>query len=120
MKFNKLLKNLSIMAVISLIVFLAGCGSSSGSGSAAKTHMDAAGDTAAVYKANCVSCHGSDLQGRIGDATNLQKVGARMNEIDIRKQIEEGSPNNGTMKGYKDRLTEEQIAGLVAWLAAKK
>ncbi|MFF2091665.1 c-type cytochrome [Paenibacillus sp. NPDC058174] len=120
MNFNKIFKYVSIMAVISLAAVLAGCGGPSGSSTAPKTHMDATGDTAAVYKANCVSCHGSDLQGRIGEATNLQKVGARMNETDIRKQIEEGSPNNGTMKGYKDRLTDEQIAGLAAWLAAKK
>ncbi|GMK45255.1 MULTISPECIES: cytochrome c [Paenibacillus] len=112
-----LAKGLIVSAV--LAVLLAACGSGgSGSGSAISTsHMDAPGKTGAVYKANCVSCHGSDLQGRMGAQTNLQQVGARMTEPEIVEQIKKGG---SSMPPFEDRLTDEQIAGLAAWLAGKK
>ncbi|MFX3632251.1 MAG: cytochrome c [Candidatus Pristimantibacillus sp.] len=103
-------------------VILSGCGSnnsnsSTSNGQKQTTHMDAPAKTAKVYKANCVSCHGSDLQGRIGPTTNLQQVGSRMSEQEIVQQIQYGDES---MQGFKDRLTEEEIAGLAAWLAGKQ
>ncbi|GLX66182.1 c-type cytochrome [Paenibacillus glycanilyticus] len=109
-------KNLFAAMLIALL--LAACGNNGSSGSQISTsHMDAPEKTGAVYKANCVSCHGSDLQGRMGDQTNLQKVGARMTEPEIAEQIKHGG---SSMPPFEDRLTDEQIASLAAWLASKQ
>lgn len=109
-------KYLAIAATVA--VLLTACGNNGGIGSSVSTsHMDAPNKTGAVYKANCVSCHGSDLQGRMGSQTNLQKVGARMTEPAIVEQIKKGG---SSMPPFEERLTDEQIAGLAAWLAGKK
>ncbi|SFE05906.1 cytochrome c551 [Paenibacillus catalpae] len=108
----------SLVAAATVAVLLAGCGNSGSNGSSISTrHMDAPEKTGAVYKANCVSCHGSDLQGRMGAQTNLQQVGARMTEQEMAEQIKHGG---GSMPPFEERLTDEQIAGLAAWLAGKK
>ncbi|MBD2867923.1 cytochrome c [Paenibacillus sp. IB182493] len=97
-------------AFAALLLALAGCG---GGGTA----LDGPPEVMAVYKANCVNCHGSELQGRIGQITNLQKVGGRMSAEELRAQIEHGGR---TMPPFEDKLTEEEIAGLAEWLSAKK
>mgnify|MGYP000933082552 CR=1 FL=1 len=83
------------------------------SGEPAKTVDVAAAQ--AVYKSNCLSCHGDQLQGQIGP--NLTKVGSSMSEDQIRKQIENGG---GGMPGFKGTLSDDQIGTLTAWLAAMK
>ncbi|ANY65413.1 cytochrome C551 [Paenibacillus sp. BIHB 4019] len=108
--------NMLLLAVLTTVL-LAACGGTSQPGTKATPHMDAPDGTASVYKSNCISCHGTDLQGRMGTETNLQKVGARMSEADIVKQLQNGK---GSMPPFKDRLTSEEIAGLAAWLAGKK
>lgn len=69
----------------------------------------------AIYKSNCLSCHGDQLQGGMGP--ELAKVGATMSQADIHKQITNGG---GGMPPFKGTLTAEQIDTLAAWLAAKK
>ncbi|MFD2330370.1 c-type cytochrome [Cohnella sp. GCM10020058] len=87
--------------------------SASASGEAPAT-VDAEAATA-IYKSNCLACHGDQLQGGMGPA--LAKVGADMSEADIHKQILNGG---GGMPAFKGTLTDEQIATLTAWLASKK
>lgn len=105
----------ALAMLLSAAAVLTACGG--GDTSSGTPHMDAPPETAAVYKANCVSCHGSDLQGRMGPGTNLQQVGARMSEQEIARQIVNGSKS---MPSQKDRVSEEEIAALAAWLAQKK
>ncbi|MFF2484637.1 c-type cytochrome [Paenibacillus sp. NPDC058071] len=104
-----------LLCVGAVTVLLAGCG-----GSKPTSHMDAPAKTAAVYKAKCINCHGSELQGRIGAQTNLQKVGATLTEEDIIAKVKNGSGEGGTMPAFQDKLSDEEIAQLAAWLAGKK
>lgn len=105
----------SIAAASVLLLALTACGGGVNQGGAALQNAPA--ETAQVYKANCVSCHGSELQGRMGPSTNLQQVGARMSAADIVRQIEEGE---GSMPSFKERLTQEEITGLAEWLSGRK
>lgn len=86
----------------------------SASAGEAPATVDAEAATA-IYKSNCLSCHGDQLQGGMGPA--LAKVGADMSDADIHKQIANGG---GGMPPFKGTLTDEEIATVTAWLAAKK
>lgn len=99
------------------LLALAGCGGEGDSAAEKSGALDGPAGVVSVYMANCVSCHGTGLQGRVGPATNLQKIGARMTASDITQQIEQGE---GSMPSFKDRLTSEEIAGLADWLASKR
>jgi mono/diheme cytochrome c family protein len=69
----------------------------------------------AVYKQSCISCHGVNLEGGVGP--NLSKVGSKLTEAQIAKQIANGG---GIMPAFKGNLKDDQIANLAKWLAAKK
>lgn len=86
-------------------------------GTAAPTPTEAVStaNVEAIYQSRCVACHAADLSGGMGPG--LQDVGARMSAQDIAARIEQGG--NGMM-AYKGVLTDEEIQGLVNWLAAKK
>ncbi|MFC4776180.1 c-type cytochrome [Paenibacillus sp. GCM10023252] len=107
---------LLMMFMLLLILLLTGCGGSEG-GKPSQL-ADASSETAAVYKENCISCHGSELQGRIGPATNLTKVGARMSKEELVVQITKGQEDH--MPAFEQRLKREEIEALAAWLSAKK
>ncbi|SCW61298.1 cytochrome c551 [Paenibacillus tianmuensis] len=70
-----------------------------------------------LYKQNCLSCHASNLEGRMGPKTNLQQVGERMTKEQIVKQIEQGG---GGMPGFQGKLKPEEATALAEWLASKK
>ncbi len=67
--------------------------------------------------AKCISCHGDQFEGRIGEATNLQLVGSRRSEEEIAHTIRKGG--NG-MPSYETKLSDEEITLLAVWLSAKK
>jgi len=71
-------------------------------------------DPAALYKANCASCHGQNLEGIAGP--NLTTVGSKYSadEIaDIIKNGKGGMPPGLLKKG-------EEIKAVAQWLAEKK
>ncbi|BFH16594.1 cytochrome c [Paenibacillus melissococcoides] len=72
-------------------------------------------DAAAVYKQNCLVCHGANLEGQVGP--NLQKVGATHTPEEISTIIHQGG--NG-MNAFEGVLSEDEISALVEWLSAKK
>ena len=101
------------------MLILAGCGgdNTNNSGDSGNTGGNNGGTTTAadaetVYKANCVSCHGADLNGY-----DLNTVGARMSKEEIEKQIKNGG---GGMPGFGNRLDAAEVTALVDWLAEKK
>lgn len=88
-----------------------GAGGTAGGGGGGTATVDAA----AVYKQNCTSCHGGNLEG--GAGPKLQTVGTKYSKDQIAGLISNG---RGAMPGFKGRLTEADINGLSDWLAAKK
>jgi len=69
----------------------------------------------AVYKQRCLSCHGDQLEGRVGP--NLQAVGSRLTEEEIAGIISDGK---GGMPAFGKRLSEEELASISAWLAEQQ
>ncbi|MFC3344575.1 c-type cytochrome [Paenibacillus abyssi] len=105
--------------VMTAAMLLSGCGASTDK-SEPQTGTDAVetGQFAAaqkIYKQNCMTCHGADLQGQRGP--NLQKIGSSLNEEQIAGYISNG---RGGMPPFKTVLTDEEIHELAAWLASKK
>ena len=100
-------------------VALIGCGAKNGAatnaGEAAST--SSAGGAEAIYKQKCISCHGDQLQGRIGPSTNLTQVGGKLSRDQIVTQITNGG---GGMPGFKGTLKEAEIDSLADWLSARK
>ncbi|UPK44124.1 c-type cytochrome [Paenibacillus pabuli] len=77
--------------------------------------MDA-GQAEALVKANCISCHGDQLQGGMGPS--LQKIGSQDDVEKIYTTIVKGK--SGGMPSFKDKLKDEEIANIAMWLAEKK
>ncbi|MDU5145133.1 MAG: cytochrome c [Paenibacillus dendritiformis] len=112
-----------MIAAAALVIGLAACGSPNNQGAGTNqgtapgqtTPPPAAVDAAAVYKQNCLVCHGANLEGQVGP--NLQKVGATRTPEEISAVIHNGG--NG-MTAFKGVLSEDEISALVEWLSAKK
>ncbi|WP_159883668.1 c-type cytochrome [Paenibacillus puerhi] len=90
-------------------------GGTGGTGGAVSGGTAEAAGAEAVYKANCLACHGNNLQGASGP--NLQKVGARLTKDQIVAKIQNGG---GGMPAYKDKLKAEEIQALADWLVTHK
>jgi mono/diheme cytochrome c family protein len=69
----------------------------------------------ALFKANCMACHGASLEGDYGP--NLTKVGSRKTKEQIIAQITNGGEN---MPALGKKLDADAIETLAVWLAAKK
>lgn len=93
-------------------------GGKSGTGVTAEEAMAGASEEVqALYKQSCLSCHATNLEGRVGPKTNLQQVGARLSKEKIAQQIEYGGSG---MPGFRGKLKPEEIGALAEWLATKK
>lgn len=71
----------------------------------------------AVLKANCISCHGDQLQG--GAGPNLQKIGSQLSAEQLFSIITKGK-GGGMMPSFKDKLKEEEIANVALFLSENK
>jgi mono/diheme cytochrome c family protein len=69
----------------------------------------------ALFKDNCMACHGASLEGDFGP--NLTKVGSRKTKEQIIAQITNGGEN---MPALGKKLDADAIETLAVWLAAKK
>jgi cytochrome c551 len=101
-----------------LLLVLAGCGGGGGNAGGGNTGGTVAtADVEAIFKKNCVSCHGDNLEGRVGPNSNIAKVGAKLSRDDIAAVIAGG---RGGMPKFQGRLQDNEIGALADWLAAKK
>lgn len=78
--------------------------------------LDAA-QAEAVVKANCIACHGDQLQGQSGP--NLQTIGTVLSAEQLYSTISKGK-GGGMMPPFKDKLKDEEIANVALWLSEKK
>ncbi|OME99278.1 hypothetical protein BK127_38900 [Paenibacillus sp. FSL H7-0331] len=69
----------------------------------------------AIYKANCISCHGDKLEGTLGP--NLQQVGSRLSKEQIAAKVQNGG---GSMPAFKSKLKDADVESLAEWLSIKK
>jgi mono/diheme cytochrome c family protein len=76
-------------------------------------------DGAAIYKAKCASCHAADGSGNtsIGKAMKLRDL----RSAEVQKQTDKElytvtADGKGKMPGYKTKLSEAEINGLVAYM----
>lgn len=109
----------SMSMVVILLVLLTGCG---GGGGGAKTGkgealQSAPAEIQTLYQNQCMSCHGAELEGRMGSTTNLQQVGGRLSREQIVSKIEQGGD---TMPAFAEKLAREEIDGLADWLSSLK
>lgn len=111
------------LVLAAAVIALAGCGGGNGDagqngGADAGQNGGTAADvieTPEIYRQNCLSCHGDQLQGQVGP--NLQQVGSRLTEEEIAQIVREGK---GGMPAYGNRFDDEEINALAAWLAEQK
>jgi cytochrome c551 len=114
---------LIVATLISMVALLGACGqagndASGASDSSAPTLVDSAGPPVdALFKKNCVICHGNNLEGRAGPQTNLQKIGATWSKEQIVGQITNGGK---AMPSFKSRLSESDINAIADWLVSRK
>jgi cytochrome c6 len=72
-------------------------------------------DGANLYKAKCAACHGADGAGK----STMKNTDLRAPEVQKQSdaQLQEAVTNGkGKMPGYKDKLSKDQIAGLVTYM----
>jgi len=112
------LKQISVVGAIAFVLLLTACGGAPAGNMPNKNNNSESvegSEAVALYKKRCISCHGTELQGRAGP--NLQKVGAKFTEeqiIDIVATGRKGMPK------FENRLSTEEIQSLAAWLAEHK
>lgn len=81
-----------------------------------------------LYNAKCASCHGKDGKGdteegkkkHVKDLTD-PAVQAKLTDDQIEKIITDGiSEKDREMKGFKDRLSDEQVKAITAYVRTLK
>jgi len=82
-----------------------------------------AGDGAAVFKANCATCHGADAKGQtpVGKSLKIKDLHAadvqKTSAADLTKVISDGK---GKMPAFKTKLSKAQIDDVVAYIKSLK
>jgi|CeladaMinimDraft_18_1061708.scaffolds.fasta_scaffold02557_1 cytochrome c551 len=108
----------ALMAALGLGLSACGGGKNDGANkgdSGGATPADgAAAQAEAIYKANCVSCHGANLGGGLGP--ELRNVEQRLSADEQFAVVKEG---RGRMPAFGGSLSDEEIRALVDWISAQ-
>lgn len=111
------MKLISSVGFIMAILLLTACGQKADNSVLQATIASPADEIAvAIYKKQCISCHASDLSGRVGPA--LATIGSDFTAEQLMTIIEEGSGRG--MPAYGHRLEQSQIEALAEWLSRMK
>lgn len=95
---------------------------------AASAHAEVDAKITRTWKAKCASCHGVDGKGdtetgkkaKLPDFTKADWQKGKT-DAQIKSAIENGAKKDGNeMDAYKDKLTPEQIDGLVSYVRSLK
>lgn len=111
---------LFVCSAAAFLIFLSACGGGGeekSSPAASPKPLEGPEETVELYRNTCISCHGTELEGKMGEQSNLQTIGATMTKEQIRAQIENGGE---LMPPFKTRLKPEQIDALADWLSGLK
>jgi cytochrome c551 len=98
--------------IIGMFIVLLGCNEAGNQSSS--TNPETA-EVPMVYKQNCMSCHGGNLQGVVGPS--LQKIGSELSLEELENIIRNGK---GSMPGFANKLDQANIDELVLWLSEQK
>ena len=85
-----------------------------------------AADGGTLWASNCASCHGKDGKGQtmmgrklaIKDLTD-PKVQSSLSDADATKTIKQGDDSK-KMKGFADKLSDDDVKALVAYIRSLK
>ncbi|RAV09420.1 cytochrome c [Paenibacillus contaminans] len=97
---------------IAALLFFTACGQGT---NAAGDHGTASAEAAraeALYKKQCLSCHGANLEGKVGP--DLRKVGSKLDEEQIAAILRDGAKG---MPAFSKMLNDEEIEALARWLS---
>ena len=110
--------------IVCVSAILSGCGVQQGSTNPSSNGQQqsskpislstASSEVQSLYKARCISCHAIDLSGKMGEQTNLQQIYKSLSYDDIVATITNGGE---VMQPFKDKLSEQEINSLAAWLS---
>lgn len=70
---------------------------------------------AELYSAQCAACHGAQGEGGVGMPLHSSKFVTGSSNADLLRFIQDGRPGT-SMAGFAGRLTEQEIADIIAWL----
>jgi cytochrome c551 len=106
-------KTFAVLTGIAALLFFTACGQ--GTNDPAGDHGTASAEAArpeALYKKQCVSCHGADLEGKVGPG--LKQIGSKLNEKQIAAILRDGTKG---MPAFSKMLNDEEIEALARWLS---
>lgn len=115
MNMKKIISTAAVVLLGSML--LTACGGSSGESNGnppGTTTIEGSQEVQSLLRNNCMSCHGPDLQGRVGPS--LLTIGDELSREELYSVVADGTR---AMPGFKDRLNEQEIEELVDWLVAQ-
>ncbi|MDP9021816.1 MAG: c-type cytochrome [Actinomycetota bacterium] len=84
--------------------------------SASASRQDSETSGRDVFEANCAMCHGRDASGMMGMHPSLRGAVERLTREGVEVTIRKGRATQPPMPAFEDRLSDEDIAEVIAYL----